>query len=108
MLKLAKLPDRTPVRITVTVSADLNQALSDYQKLYAATYDTTEKIADLIPFMLEAFLDSDRAFAKARKEGLPEVNAEKPPRRGCVSQGGHAEPASVDMIGCDGRALPPS
>lgn len=68
-LKLAKLPDRTPTRITITVSADLNQALSDYQKLYVATYDTTEKIADLIPFMLEAFLDSDRAFAKARKEG---------------------------------------
>ena len=34
-LKLAKLPDRTPTRITITVSADLNQALCDYQKLYA-------------------------------------------------------------------------
>ena len=30
-LKLAKLPDRTPTRITITVSADLNQALCDYQ-----------------------------------------------------------------------------
>ena len=34
-LKLAKLSDRTPARITVTVSADLYQALCDYQKLYA-------------------------------------------------------------------------
>ena len=76
-LKLAKLPDRTPTRITITVSADLNQALCDYQKLYAATYGASEKIADLIPFMLEAFLDSDRAFAKARKEGLPEVENDK-------------------------------
>ena len=94
MLKLAKLPDRTPVRITVTVSADLNQALCDYQKLYAATYDTTEKIADLIPFMLEAFLDSDRAFAKARKEGLPEVENDKSARRSRSSRVGDAEPTS--------------
>ena len=36
-----------------------------------------KKIADLIPFMLEAFLDSDRTFARVRKEGLPEVDAEK-------------------------------
>ena len=94
MLKLAKLPDRTPTRITITVSAYLNQALCDYQKLYAATYDTTEKIADLIPFMLEAFLDSDRAFAKARKEGLPEVENDKSARRSRSSRVGDAEPTS--------------
>lgn len=94
MLKLAKLPDRTPTRITITVSADLNQALCDYQKIYAATYDTMEKIADLIPFMLEAFLDSDRAFAKARKEGLPEVENDKSARRSRSSRVGDAEPAS--------------
>tara|TARA_R110002126_G_scaffold185860_1_gene334487 strand:+ start:41517 stop:41843 length:327 start_codon:yes stop_codon:yes gene_type:complete len=93
-LKLAKLPDRTPTRITITVSADLNQALCDYQKLYAATYGASEKIADLIPFMLEAFLDSDRAFTKARKEGLPEVDVEKSTRRGRSSRVGNADPAS--------------
>lgn len=92
-LKLAKLPDRTPTKITITVSADLNQALCDYQKLYAATYGASEKIPELIPFMLEAFLDSDRAFAKARKEGLPEVDTEKPPRRSRSSRAGDAEPA---------------
>lgn len=93
-LKLAKLPDRTPTRITITVSADLNQALCDYQKLYAATYDTTEKIADLIPFMLEAFLDSDRAFVKARKEGLPEAENDKSARRSRSSRAGDTEPTS--------------
>lgn len=50
-----------------------NQALADYQKVYAAAYGVSEKVAELIPFMLEAFLDSDRAFTKARKEGLPEA-----------------------------------
>ncbi len=76
-LRLARLPDRTPTRITITVDAELNAALRDYQKLYAATYDTTEKIADLIPFMLDAFLDSDRAFAKARKEGIERAKIQR-------------------------------
>jgi len=90
-LKLAKLPDRTPTKITITVNADLNQALCDYEKLYAATYGASEKVADLIPFMLEAFLDSDRAFAKARKKGLSE--RDKPARRGRASQPSDAESA---------------
>ena len=73
-LKLGKLPDRTSAKITITVNADLNQALRDYATLYRATYGEAESVAELIPFMLEAFLDSDRAFAKARKEGLPETD----------------------------------
>ncbi|MGF1628676.1 MAG: DUF2274 domain-containing protein [Kiloniellaceae bacterium] len=66
-LKLGKLPDRTPVKITITVCPDLNQALRDYATIYRATYGETESVADLIPFMLGAFLESDRGFAKARK-----------------------------------------
>jgi hypothetical protein len=31
--------------------------------------------------MLEAFLDSDRAFAKARKEDLPDLDEGEQPRR---------------------------
>jgi len=93
-LKLAKLPDRTPTKITISVNADLNQALCDYQRLYAATYDTTEKVADLIPFMLEAFLDSDRAFAKARKEGLPDTEIGRPVRRARSPRAGDTEAAS--------------
>ena len=80
-LKLGKLPDRTPAKIPITVNADLNQALRDYATLYRATYGEAESVAELIPFMLEAFLDSDRAFAKARKEGLPETDTDKPTRR---------------------------
>jgi hypothetical protein len=29
-LKLAKLPDRTPVKLTISVSPELNRALVDY------------------------------------------------------------------------------
>ena len=97
-LKLAKLPDRTPTRITITVSADLNQALHHYAALYRTTYGQTESVAELIPFMLEAFLDSDKAFAKARKGGLSEVNAEKPTRSRRSSQASDAEIALPDMV----------
>lgn len=69
-LKLGKLPDRTPVKITITVSPDLNQALRDYAAIYRTTYGETESVADLIPFMLSSFLESDRGFVKARK-GAP-------------------------------------
>ena len=70
MLKLAKLPDRTPVKIGITVTPDLDADLRAYLDLYRAIYeDKAATIADLIPAMLETFLASDRAFAKARKEG---------------------------------------
>jgi hypothetical protein len=70
-LKLAKLPDRTPGKLTVTISPDLNRALAEYAELYRDTYGESETVAELVPFMLEAFLASDRGFAKARKHGMP-------------------------------------
>jgi len=66
-LKLAKLPARTPVKITVSVTPDLYRALEIYAECYRAAYGEAEKIVELIPFMLEAFLTSDKEFAKARK-----------------------------------------
>ena len=84
-LKLGKLPDRTPVKITITLGPDLNQALREYAAIYRATYGEAESVADLIPFMLGAFLDSDRSFAKARKQTSPEASVEvaqhRPARR---------------------------
>ncbi len=66
-LKLAKLPDRTPVRITISVTPDLHRALNDYAELYRETYGQAEQVGNLIPYMLQSFLESDRCFAKARK-----------------------------------------
>lgn len=68
-LKLPRLPDRTPVKLTIGITPDLNQALADYADVYRQAYGQSEAIADLIPYMLRAFLDSDRAFAKARQSG---------------------------------------
>ncbi|NJS13650.1 MAG: DUF2274 domain-containing protein [Sphingopyxis sp.] len=63
-LRLAKLPDRTPVKLAIQVTPDLHQALTDYGALYALAYGREEAVAELVPAMLAAFLDSDRAFAK--------------------------------------------
>ncbi|HWU96348.1 MAG TPA: DUF2274 domain-containing protein, partial [Sphingomonas sp.] len=40
-----------------------------YAALYKEAYGQEEAVSDLIPSMLTAFLDSDRAFAKARLGG---------------------------------------
>lgn len=81
MLKLAKLPDRTPVRIVITVSPDLNRDLIAYAEAYRQAYGHAEAVADLIPSMLEVFLASDRGFAKARKDGVITADAVEPVRR---------------------------
>ncbi|OIR00486.1 hypothetical protein GALL_173590 [mine drainage metagenome] len=94
MLKLAKLPDRTPAKITITVSAELNQALHRYAALYRDTYGEAESVTELIPFMLDAFLDSDRDFAKASREGLPETMPEKPARRARAPKTANTETTS--------------
>ena len=64
-IKLAQLRDRTPVKLSISVMPDLNQALNDYAAFYAQAYGREEQVVDLIPAMLVAFLESDRAF-KAR------------------------------------------
>jgi hypothetical protein len=67
MLKLQPLPDRVPVKLTITLPPDLKKALDDYARLYARTYGAEEPVAELVPFMIEGFLQADHAFKKARK-----------------------------------------
>lgn len=65
-LKLARLPDRVPVKLTIVVSPDLNRALIDYARAYEAAYNEAKTPAELIPAILEAYLASDRGFARRR------------------------------------------
>lgn len=65
-LKLARLPDRTPVKMTINLPPDLNETLVAYAEVYRDAYGQPEGVADLIPYMLRSFLDSDREFVKAR------------------------------------------
>lgn len=66
-LKLAKLPDRAPVRLTIAVSPALHQALEDYAAIYAETYGSREPVTELVPAMLASFLETDRQFRQQRK-----------------------------------------
>ena len=65
-LKLPQLPDRTPIKLSISVMPDLHQALNDYAALYARTYGRDEPLTELIPAMLAAFLESDRMFTRNR------------------------------------------
>lgn len=63
-IKLKRLPDRTPVKLSLSIDPSLSQAIADYFDFYRETYGDAVAPADLIPAMIEAFLASDRAFAR--------------------------------------------
>ena len=66
-LRLERLPDRTPVRMSLSVDPELASALSDYAEIYRQTYGAEEKPEALIPAMIESFLASDAGFKRARR-----------------------------------------
>ena len=80
-LRLAKLPDRKPAKVTITVSAALNRALREYAEAYQASYGTAESVAELIPFMLAAFIDSDGGFKKVKRDRSPQRQPTAPSSR---------------------------
>ena len=65
-LKLARLPDRTPIKLGISVLPDLHQDLLDYAAHYARAYGTEVQVGELIPAMLASFIEGDRAFQRAR------------------------------------------
>jgi len=67
-IKLPRLPDRNPVKLTIQLSPQLLAHLNSYAALYVEAYGQEESLSDLIPAMLAAFLETDRAFAKARAQ----------------------------------------
>ena len=66
-IKLPRIPDRSPVKIAIHLPPELARALDDYAAYYARNYASTEPVTELIPAMLQAFLESDRAFVKSRR-----------------------------------------
>lgn len=66
-LKLGKLPSRTPVKLTINFLPGIYQMLEDYGRIYEQEYGEKEKIEDLVPYIIEAFLKTDNSFRKARK-----------------------------------------
>lgn len=66
-IKLPKLPDRTPVKLTIVITPKLHKSLQDYASIYAEQYGRDEPVTELIPAIVTAFLETDRAFNVARK-----------------------------------------
>lgn len=68
-IKLARLPERTPIKLSIQLSPQLLADLTHYAALYKEAYGQEEAVSDLIPSMLTGFLESDRAFARVRSAG---------------------------------------
>jgi hypothetical protein len=45
----------------------LKMQLDSYVALYNKNYSATETVSDLIPYLLEGFLKSDKGFTKASR-----------------------------------------
>ena len=67
-LKIRKLPDMTPTKLSINVTPDLKSDLDIYAQLYQQAYGDKQNVANLIPLMLEGFLASDSGFKKAKRE----------------------------------------
>lgn len=71
-IKLPKLPDRTPVKVTISIPPDIYSQLGEYLARYRTTYDDEgASLGDLVPAMLEAFLQGDKAFQRGRLQPHP-------------------------------------
>lgn len=67
-LKLGPLPDDKPVKLTLELPASLHRDLAIYARLLA--HETTQPATDpakLIVPMLQRFIATDRAFARAKR-----------------------------------------
>lgn len=67
-LKLSKLPDRTPVKLTIVLDPATHAALADYKALYEREYGQTEPVEELASSMVKQFLAADKGFKKARTQ----------------------------------------
>jgi len=66
-LRIAKLPNLTPVKLTLSLEPEVHQMLEDYAKIYGNSYGETVKPAELVPYMIAGFLATDNGFKRARK-----------------------------------------
>lgn len=73
-LKLGALADDKPVRVTLDLPAELHRDLVAYAEILSAETGQQSEPGKLIAPMLQRFMATDRAFAKARRRS-PSVPA---------------------------------
>ena len=67
-LRIGRLPDRTPVKLSLSIDPSLRSDLEDYAAVYAEAFGDRPGIEALVPVMLEAFLAFDTGFRRARRQ----------------------------------------
>lgn len=72
-LRLGPLPKSEPVKLIVTLSAELKATLDRYAALHAQTYGERVDAVGLVPHMLEAFMARDRVFRSARRQAAEKL-----------------------------------
>jgi hypothetical protein len=71
-LKLSDLADEKPIRLTIELSARLYRDLQAYaHAVNGGEAKGAPTVERLVPAMLERFIGTDRAFAKARRTNQP-------------------------------------
>jgi len=66
-LRIAKLPNLTPIKMTVSLEPELHKMLEDYAQIYSESYGEAVKPSELVPSMIAGFLATDNGFKRARK-----------------------------------------
>lgn len=78
-LRLGPLPRTEPVKLTITLSAELKTTLDRYAALHAQTYGEQVDAAALVPHMVEAFMARDRGFRMTGEKPNALPAPSKPP-----------------------------
>jgi hypothetical protein len=82
-LKLGPLTDDKPVKLTIELPTAVHRDLVAYAEVLATTTgQTISDPAKLIVPMIERFMATDRAFAKARRAVHAQYSAASPERSG--------------------------
>ena len=85
-IKLAKLPDRVPLKLTVTLPSELAARLRRYADLYAEQYGTREEPAELVPYILDAFIKGDAEFQRTTREKGEKHTGDREPGSAVTAQ----------------------
>jgi len=78
-IKLAKIPERTPIKMMVLLPPEVAGSLQEYAAVYEREYGGAEEVQTLIPYMLANFLENDRGFQQARRKLASNEEANKAP-----------------------------
>jgi hypothetical protein len=67
-LKLGPIKKEKEVKLSCRIVESLEQDLKSYAEAYQDIYGTSVEKEELVPLILQQFLDSDRKFKNWRKE----------------------------------------